>query len=195
MSTKLYNGIKFKSNNIKYVLDQLMSIKKRANEIALDLLDDESLALFISANNLLDKNKWEISREMLDALESSNYNKWNFKPRLHFSVVVYPTTEGDIYGYYFDSDKQEFNDLLKPFYTDFHYQNQTDSPTDVTEEEWNFRREKWDELLPGDKFADSGLQYNIVTGDSLDIWDLQDKIALVLEKIKRQSKIDQVLDK
>jgi hypothetical protein len=172
-----------------------MSIKKRANEIALDLLDDESLALFISANNLLDKNKWEISREMFDALESSNYNKWNFKPRLHFSVVVYPTTEGDIYGYYFDSDKQEFNDLLKPFYTDFHYQNQTDSPTDVTEEEWNFRREKWDELLPGDKFADSGLQYNIVTGDSLDIWDLQDKIALVLEKIKRQSKIDQVLDK
>lgn len=195
MSTKLYNGIKFKSNNIKEVLDQLMSIKEKANEIALDLLDDESLALFISANNLLDKDKWEISREMIDALESSNYNKWHFKPRMYFSVVIYPTQEGDIYGYYFDSDKQEFNDLLKPFYTDFHYQNQTDPPNDVTEEEWEFRQLKWDELLPGDKFKDSGLQYDIVTGDTLDIWDLQDKIDLVLEKIKRQSKIDQVLDK
>jgi hypothetical protein len=190
MSTKLYNGIKFKSNNIREVLDQLMSIKKSANEIALDLLDDRSLALFIEANNLLDKDKWEISREILDALESSNYNKWKFKPRLHFSVIVYPTKEGDIYGYYFDSDKQEFNDLLKPLYTDFHYQNQTDPPTDVSEEEWEFRELKWDELLPGDKFADSGLQYDIVTGDTLDIWDLQDKIDTILDKLKREKKIE-----
>lgn len=193
MSTKLYNGIKFKSNNIREVLDQLISIKNKANEIALDLLDDRSLALFIEANNLLDKDKWEISRELLDALESSNYNKWRLKPRMHFSVVVYPTQDGDIYGYYFDSDKKEFNDLLKPFYTDFHYQNSSDKPSDVSEEEWKFRELKWDELLPGDKFADTGLQYNIVTGDTLDIFDLQDKINIILDKLKRDKKINQVV--
>jgi hypothetical protein len=190
MSTKLYNGIKFKSNNMREVLDQLMSIKKRANDIAIDLLDDRSLALFIDTNNLLDKNKWEITREVIDALDSSNHNRWKFKPRLYFSVVVYPTKEGDIYGYYFDSDKQEFNDLLKPFYTDFHYQNQTDPPTDVSEEEWKFRELKWDELLPGDKFSDSGLQYDIVTGETLDIWDLEDKIEIILDKMKRDRKIE-----
>ncbi len=190
MSTKLYNGIKFKSNNMREVLDQLMSIKKRANDIAIDLLDDRSLALFIDTNNLLDKDKWETTREVIDALDSSNHNRWKFKPRLHFSVVVYPTKEGDIYGYYFDSDKKEFYDLLKPFYTDFHYQNQTDPPTDVTEEEWNFRELKWDELLPGDKFSDSGLQYDIVTGETLDIWDLEDKIEIILDKMKRDRKIE-----
>ncbi len=190
MSTKLYNGIKFKSNNMREVLDQLMSIKKRANDIAIDLLDDRSLALFIDTNNLLDKDKWETTREVIDALDSSNHNRWKFKPRLHFSVVVYPTKEGDIYGYYFDSDKKEFCDLLKPFYTDFHYQNQTDPPTDVSEEEWKFRELKWDELLPGDKFSDSGLQYDIVTGETLDIWDLEDKIEIILDKMKRDRKIE-----
>lgn len=190
MSTKLYNGIKFKSNNMREVLDQLMSIKKRANDIAIDLLDDRSLALFIDTNNLLDKDKWETTREVIDALDSSNHNRWKFKPRLHFSVVVYPTKEGDIYGYYFDSDKKEFYDLLKPFYTDFHYQNQTDPPTDVSEEEWKFRELKWDELLPGDKFSDSGLQYDIVTGETLDIWDLEDKIEIILDKMKRDRKIE-----
>jgi len=193
MSTKLYNGIKFKSNDIREVLDQLISIKNKANEIALDLLDDRSLALFIESNNLLDKDKWEISREILDALESSNYNKWKFKPRMYFSVVIYPTKEGDIYGYYFDSDKKEFNDLLKPFYTDFHYQNNSDKPDDISDEEWKFRELKWDELLPGDKFADSGLKYDIVTGDTLDIFDLQDKIKIILDKLKRDNKINQVV--
>ena len=196
MSTKLYNGIKFKSNNIKEVLDQLMSIRKPANNLALDLLPDDRLALFIKTNDFVDKDKWFISRELITALDSSFSNKWSFVPRLHFSVVIYPTTEGDIYGYYFDSDKQEFNDLLKPLYTDFHYQNNSDKPRDLTDEEWKFRELKWDELLEGgDKFADNGLVYNIVTGDTLDIWDLEDKIALVLEKIKRESKINQVLDK
>lgn len=189
MSTKLYNGIKFKSKNIREVLDQLISIRKKAREIALDLISDESISLFIASNNLLDKDAWFASRELAEALDS-DYNKWNFVPRLHFSVVVYPTIEGDIYGYYFDSDKKEFYDLLSPFFEDFHYQNQTDPPMDIHSDEWDFRREKWDELLPGDKFKDTGLVYDIVTGDSLDIWDLQDRFKIVFEKIKRDKKIE-----
>jgi len=193
MSTKLYNGIKFKSNNIKEVLDQLMSIKKIANEIALDLLPDDRLALFIKTNDFADKDKWFISRELVTALDSSFSNKWTFIPRLHFSVVIYPTTEGDIYGYYFDTDKQEFNNLLKPFYTDFHYQNSSDKPSDLTDEEWEFRELKWDELLKdGDKFADTGLVYNIVNGDTLDIWELESRIKVILEKIKLDSKIEEL---
>ena len=33
MSTKIYNGIKFKSSNIKEVLDQLIQLKKVANKL------------------------------------------------------------------------------------------------------------------------------------------------------------------
>ena len=191
MSTKLYNGIKFKSNNIKEVLDQLISVKETAKQIAIDSISDEDLGLFIGANNLLDKNHWDIARDLMEAIDCNNYGKWKFLPRLRFSVVVYPTAEGDIYGYYFDADKKEYNDLIEPFYTDFHYQNSSDRPSDITEEEWDFRREKWDELLK-DKFKDTGLTYDIVTGDDLDIFDLSDKIKIVLEKLKRDAKIEEL---
>ena len=189
MSTKLYNGIKFKSNNIKEVLDQLISVKETAKQIAIDSISDKDLSLFIGANNLLDNDAWYIANEIKDAIASDNYNRWKFKPRLKFTVVVYPTNEGDIYGYYFDADKKEYNDLIKPFYTDFHYQNQTDPPNDVTEKEWDFRREKWDELLK-DRFMDTGFTYEIVSGDDLDFFDLVDKIKIVLDKLKRDKKIE-----
>jgi len=194
MSTKLYNGIKFKSNNIKEVLDQLISVKETAKKIAIDSISDRELSLFIATNKLLDKDCFTITRELIEAVDSNSYNKWSFVPRLHFSVVIYPTKEGDIYGYYFDSNKKEFRDLIEPFYTDFHYQNQTDPPTDVTEEEWDFRREKWDELIDY-KFKDTGLTYELVTGDDLDIFDLEEKIKIVLDKLKREEKINQVIDK
>ena len=194
MSTKLYNGIKFKSNNIKEVLDQLISIKETAKKIAIDSISDRELGLFIVTNKLLDKDYYTTTRELIEAVDSNSYNKWSFVPRLHFSVVIYPTKEGDIYGYYFDSNKKEFRDLIEPFYTDFHYQNQTDPPTDVTEEEWDFRREKWDELVDY-KFKDTGLTYELVTGDDLDIFGLEEKIKIVLDKLKRDQKINQVIGK
>jgi hypothetical protein len=194
MSTKLYNGIKFKSNNIKEVLDQLISVKETAKQIAIDSISDRDLSLFINANKLLDSDAWVIANELKEAIASDNYNRWSFKPRLKFSVIVYPTTEGDIYGYYFDCDKKEYNDLIKPFYTDFHYQNQTDPPNDVSEKDWDFRRDKWDELLK-DRFMDTGFSYEIVSGDDLDFFDLVDKIKIVLDKLKREEKINQVIDK
>lgn len=194
MSTKLYNGIKFKSNNIKEVLDQLISVKETAKKIAIDSISDRELGLFIASNKLLDKDCWTITRELMEAVDSNNYNKWAFVPRLHFSVVIYPTKEGDIYGYYFDSNKKEFRDLIEPFYTDFHYQNQTDPPMDIHSDEWEFRREKWDELVDY-KFKDTGLTYEIVTGDDLDMFDLEEKIKIVLDKLKRDEKINQVIDK
>jgi len=192
MSTKLYNGIKFKSNNIREVLDQLISIKSKAEELALQFISDRDISIFISTNNLIDKNAWEISKELTDAIDSSSYNKYRFTPRVTFSVVIYPTTEGDIYGYYFDSDRKQYLELIEPFYTDFHYQNQSDPPSDIPYEEWQSRGDKWDELLK-DKFKDTGLTYGIVSGDDIDIWDLEDKIKSVLEKLKRENKIDSVL--
>lgn len=167
MSTKIYNGVKFKSNNIKEVLDQLISVKEEAKKIALDLIKDSDLGIFIASNKLLDKTPWDISRDLLYAIDSDD-NRWTFVPRVHFSMVVYPTHEGDIYGYYFDSNKKEFKQLIEPFFTDFHYQNQSDPPMDIDSEEWDFRREKWDELVEWN-FRDSGFTYYIVTSNDIDM--------------------------
>lgn len=192
MSIKIYNGIKFKSNNIKEVLDQLVSIKEKAKVVALNFIQDKDLHFFIIANKLQDKSTWDISADLIEAIDCTNRGKWALVPSIYFSVVVYPTTEGDIYGYYFDSNKKEYRDLLEPFYTDFHYQNQSDPPMDIHSDEWDFRREKWEELVDY-KFKDTGLTYNFVTGEELDMCDLETRIKIVLEKMKREQKIDSVL--
>jgi hypothetical protein len=154
MSTKIYNGIKFKSKDYYQLLQELLEVKNKSKEVSKNLISDRDLLYFISGNKLEDKDSFFIAQEFLDAADSNNKSKWAFSPNIHFSVVVYPTPEGDIYGYYFDSNKKEYNELLKPLYTDFHYQNQSDPPTNLSEEEWDFRREKWDQLVDY-KFKDT----------------------------------------
>lgn len=195
MSTKIYNGIKFKSSNIKEVLDQLIQLKKVANKKAIEILKDSEIARFIMGNNLQSEVPFEISRELMHAINNSSSSlnrKWVLIPNLYFSVVVYPDNAGDIYGYYFISNRNEYHELLKPLYTDFHYQNQTDPPSELSEEEWNFRSTKWDELVD-DKFGDAGFTYDLVTGDSIDLWDLEDRVKSVVESLRREDKINTVL--
>lgn len=192
MSTKIYNGIKFKSKDFYLLLQELIEVKNKAKEVSINLISDKDLLYFIGGNKLEDKDAYSIAQEFSEALDSNNKSKWALVPNVHFSVVIYPTPEGDIYGYYFDSNKVEYNNLLKPLYTDFHYQNQSDPPTNLSEEEWDFRREKWDQLVDY-KFKDTGFTYEFVTGEDIDVWDLQDRIKSILEKLKRDKKIDSVI--
>ena len=127
-------------------------------------------------------------------MDNTHSGIWRFVPNIHFSVVIYPTVEGDIYGYYFDSNKKEYRDLLEPFYTDFHYQDQCDKPDDISDEEWDFRCDKWDELLK-DKFKDTGFTYEIVNGSDFSAFSLSKRVKIVLDKLKREDKINQVIDK
>lgn len=192
MSTKIYNGIKFKSKNISKVLSQLISIKKEAKEISKNLITKRDLELFIRSNNLQDLDPFEIVRELFLAMEvKENSNRWHFVPRIDFTVFIYPTKEGDIYGYYQDSNRPEYQELLKPFYTDFHYQNNSDRPSDITEEEWEFRRNKWDELIDY-KFKDTGFTYELVSQSDLDIFDFLDVVKDIISYLKRDIKIEKI---
>lgn len=196
MSTKIYNGIKFKSSNIREVLDQLISLKKVANDKALEILKDSEIALFVATNKISLDDPFEATRELLHAINSKTHtlnHKYTFIPNLYFSIIVYPDKDGDIYGYYFDSNVESFRELLKPLYDDFHYQNQSDPPSYLSEEEWNFRRTKWDELVDYN-FSDSGFTYDLVTGDTIDLWKLESRVSVVLDKLKRDRIIDQALN-
>ena len=65
MSTKIYNGIKFKSNNWKEVLEQLLSIRESAKELAMNKLSDEELAAFILTSKTQSLSEWEIYSEQI----------------------------------------------------------------------------------------------------------------------------------
>jgi hypothetical protein len=64
MSTKIYNGIKFKSNNIHEVIHQLKELRNEAISIGVDGLIQNGLQYFISINNLSDKSKYDILQKI-----------------------------------------------------------------------------------------------------------------------------------
>ncbi len=191
MSTKIYNGIKFISKDIREVLDQLISIKPKAIEVAAEMVCDETMLYrFIKANKLENHSSDDICHNLIDATNTSSKHLYAFAPSINFLVYVYPDSDG-IYGFYIDSNKKKYYDLLAPFYTDFHYQDQSDMPDNMTDEEWNFRRDKWDKLVDY-KFKDTGFTYHIVDSDDIDmhIYRTSKKIDSILEAMKRDEKIE-----
>jgi hypothetical protein len=117
-----------------------------------------------------------------------------FPIKIKFSVMLFPTKEGDIYGYYI-SDNSKYDDLLKPIYTDFHYQNQTDPPDDLSEEEWDFRSQKWDELMSNsDTYTDCSFNFQIISGREIDLWDMNDRVKSILKSVNRDNKINDIIN-
>jgi hypothetical protein len=168
-----------------------MEIRNNIKSNVLDQISDRDIFIFIIGNKLENETADVIADNFLDACNSTNKTRWAFSPNINFSVIVYPTPEGDIYGYYFDSHR-DHRKLIESISNDFHYQNQGDKPNNISDEEWSFRRQKWDELVDY-KFSDSGFKYTFVSSDDIDIWDIQDRIKDILEKIKRDKKIEDTL--
>lgn len=70
MSTKLYNGIRFKSRNMGDILQQLISIRKDAVKIANELLTIEEIKSFIILNNLIGADCHKIYKALVTDLNS-----------------------------------------------------------------------------------------------------------------------------
>lgn len=64
----------------------------------------------------------------------------------------------------------------RPIFADYHYQNQTDIPDDVSDEEWGQRRKDWDALLRSDDPDTDG------TFGHLLMWQLPDTIRSVFDQ-------------
>ena len=193
MSTKIYNGIKFNSTDWKEVLEQLRSIKEEAVEQSLNRLT-AGLTQFIIGNKLLDKDYYEIYTELKSALR--NPVRSSFLPGFNFSVILYPTREGDIYGYYFDG-LSTHSKLLDQFVTEYAYYDNTDHPDDIDYVDWCARGDKWDELVTH-TFAEAGFLYNIVSEIDLDKSNILYDIRLLIEPLRlresRDNKINTVID-
>lgn len=189
MSTKIYNGIKFKSRDWKEVLDQLISIKKEAVKIGNDSIKKRDLELFIPTNKLIDSDYFEIFDTLRSAI-GEDYTRKAFVPNFKFSVILYPSLEGDIYGVYFN-DINEYLPLLNPFFDEYCYYDNSDQPEDLTEEEWSERGRRWDEMVP-DRFTDTGFKYDIVSPSDLDRSIVQGKIKEVMAYLKRDIKLEEI---
>ena len=183
MSTKIFNGMKFRSKDWKEVLDQLIALKPNALELV--KIEDDDLYYLIENDNLLDIDEFDIWNH----LKSSD----RFIRSFHFKVVLFPTKEGDIYGYYMGNNK--YTKLLDDIYDEFNYWNHTDGPADMDYADWEWQGMKWEELLD-DRFniSDAGLNFNIIGINDLNSALIRKQIREVVEIMKRDRKIDDVLN-
>lgn len=202
MSTKIYNGLKFKETNLIAILKQLQGIVPKAKEIARKHVIDIEIGKIVALKNLFDVDKYEVLKQLeLSSAKPELSKNWE-DLCIDFSVFIYPHSNGNYYGYHF-CDLRDYKSLLTEFTEDYHYQNQSDQSNydwekepwnEMSEErqkelseDWKEREEVWEELLGDDSFRFSGFEYVIVDGTN-DLWDfdiLQD-IINIQKKLKEQ---------
>lgn len=184
MSTKLYNGIRFKSRNMGDILQQLISIRKDAVKIANELLTIEEIKSFIILNNLIGADCHKIYKALVTDLNSDCRTLLSIN--FNFTISLIPEKNGYVYGYYFADHQKEYFEMIKPFVEDYHYQNQCDKPDNISNREWNNRRKKWDKLLGYDSFTQRAFSFVVVNTSDLDIFSIFKKIKDAVEELKKE---------
>lgn len=73
---------------------------------------------------------------------------------------------------------------------DFHYQNQTDRPESVTEEEWKFREATWERIMPSGIPARDGICTVLLDGNSIrnHFYDTEDTTEKLMQYVKQYTK-------
>lgn len=199
MSLKVYNGIKFKSNNIHEILKQLNSMKEHAinnfknyytnNPSALlafinDNFNDEyksKLADIIRNNGKIDK----ILHEFGEKVRSSMSKRFVRYGDIYANFIVYIIPyRGKYYGYFISGDIKENENLIYEIADDFHYQNQTDKPNGISTREWSRRAKFWEYVFYEHEDEMVGLEYRILDHNSLHIFICADLLNMFISKYK-----------
>jgi hypothetical protein len=121
----------------------------------------------------------EKHKVLVDGIRSTD---WDFT----FNVCLIPWGQHTLGLYYVENDIGYRQSLIDVGFQDYHYQNSTDKPNDVTDSEWRQRELAWESVLPGwTRPIERGLSYSVVDWD-----DYQSAVhskSLIQENIPSQS--------
>ena len=182
MSIKLYSGIKFTSNKLGTVIKQLNSLKEDARKNVMKTFTKDGKSLnFVHLLFLYEE-------AMKDGKEEQLNSNWGFEWLLHkelrkpyndfdfeFGVTIFER-KNKLYGVYYDQTGLNYKMLFdRGIAVDYHYQNQTDPPEDVSARDWDFREEVWEDIF-GDISpcwvpSEAGAVYKIIDMNDIHITD------------------------
>jgi hypothetical protein len=190
MSTKLYNGIKFKSNKLSEVIRQLHGLKEEAKENVMKTFQDKESLNFILMSFLYNKAKnenekiscWDFERLLRNELRRP-YNDFYFE----FGVSIFER-KNKLYGIYYDQSRDNYKMLFnRGIAVDYHYQDQTDKPEGISNRDWYFREEVWSDIFDDISClwipSEAGVEYRIVGVDDIYVTDemIKDIIEMTRE--------------
>jgi hypothetical protein len=157
MSTKIYNAYKYTGKNIESLFRELQNFKKKYVEwkygcVLFYLMDN----CYREGLKIEAVEGWQIIELMKKYTDIGGWDVLNMQA----SVMVYPY-KGDLYIQFFGVDRLDSKFKNKK---DFHYQDQTDKPSIITEKQWENRSKTWDKILGATHTPiDSGLSLSLDT--------------------------------
>lgn len=155
MSTKLYDGLKFK-NKEKDLFTTVPIIEKVIKE---EFHKEIPTIIAEEISSIIDH---KATREKFDPDETVFFlaeKAWNerqnkfgrhstFNDPLRFSIVFGKSNKNNILVYPFYKHSGYMEALLKTeLFEDYHYQNNSDRPAEISEKDWDDRRAEWDSIM------------------------------------------------
>ncbi len=106
--------------------------------LSAESVDKESLRFYVDA--YFAEKAYEDSNSKLRMDSEFDFNS---------SVVIVPMEDKQLLMYFGSDDGR---DVIKhlPWLSDYHYQNQTDAPKGISDEEWELRRQTWEKAIGPD---------------------------------------------
>jgi len=161
MSTKIYNAYK-----ATYNIEQLMKFIK---ELKKDYLK-ECKRKIINCRTHSSRNE-EYKKmsyfEFIDEVKKQMNSGIQSEMNISASICVF-FYENNIYIQFFEVPYKLYKNKIKTasigggFLIDFHFQNSTDCPGEISEKEWKHREKTWELIVPSGVPSDSGLVFNLI---------------------------------
>lgn len=214
MSTKIYNGYRFDKDYSLRELDTLLmelkkEIQKVANKEYCKRILDELLYVYdckcFFGEEIAKKRMNEYCKKEPEKLSWLNVlydigfyvddkikeSKVSGKRSLQYDfgceIHIMPTKDKLLFTLYVE--KEEFKEIIesKPFVLEYMYQNQTDKPDDISDEEWEERAKDWDEAIIGGIPANHGFTVSFVNDFSFPVIS-SDVIREVFSEVRTKEK-------
>jgi len=207
MSTKIYNGYKFKkATSLNEIHSFCHKLRDKVKPIAEKLYYQQ----FINeAVGLYDKNQYGFYEESMYFVNKEGNKElfWGIDRYMHirmnhikatnqrdpevdfgFSISILPLKKRKDVLVLLYTEKRELANVFKklPEVEDYHYQNQSDKPNNISEKKWDQRRSDWDDALGGDGHStpmECGFTYQPYSENRLSLFWMEDKEKKKLNKL------------
>jgi len=173
MGTKIYNGMILRDRTLGQALAWLRAIRPDclanmqtavASEICKRLVFYKDLAMNYRAIDQKIPDYWTVVEQIREA-KVTTLGTGTRAPDWDYTLEVCLITHGaDVLVLHYMENNAGYLATLKTECEDFHYQNQSDRPDSISPEDWERRRQVWNEVLPGvTSPVEVGLTYSLVS--------------------------------
>jgi hypothetical protein len=188
MSTKIYTGIRFhKATDIFHLHDELVQLGARAREEVTDIILDQVVKWVEATEPFTYESGVQMLNFLHDEYRENTAKGMRSMLDADLSITVYPF-HGKFYGQYFCDYRPVIDWLeIQDFFEDFAYWNNTDEPEDITHEEWEFRGQIWDDLLPYNAVpAECGLNIKLIDGGRA-LWQARCRLSERAQPVEKKA--------